>query len=178
MPLCNLMPDTDLSWFKSRFRIPRGFQDNVTNRSDMEKSPLITITAGLPGTPSQSAPHDFPCLHGRRYDSLAYSCWDGSAFKKGTEAGACNQDRSDSIGTVTGTGLVMARTQRLVHVDPTGKGTTSTNSIVRAELVGVQAWLREIMKDPAAHIHISCSLTARSRLIPSRKPLASLLQPG
>ena len=69
-------------------------------------------------------------------------------LKKGAGTGTCNQDRAESIGTVTGTGLVMAQTQRLVHVDPNGKDTT--NTIVRAELVGVQAWLREIMMDGMA----------------------------
>ena len=42
----------------------------------------------------------------------------------------------------------MAQTQRLVHVDPNGKDTAIT--IVRAELVGVQTWLREIMTDGMA----------------------------
>ena len=39
----------------------------------------------------------------------------------------------------------MAQSQRIVHIDPGGKETTNTT--VRAELVGVQAWLQEIMKD-------------------------------
>ena len=44
--------------------------------------------------------------------------------------------------------ICVAETQRLVHVDPNGKD--STNTIVEAELVGVQAWLQEIMKDGVA----------------------------
>ncbi len=37
----------------------------------------------------------------------------------------------------------MAQSQCIVHKDPGGKDTT--NTIVKAELVGVQAWLQEIM---------------------------------
>ena len=59
---------------------------------------------------------------------------------------SCSRERrSESPGTITGTGLVMAQSQRIVHIDPGGKETTNTT--VRAELVGVQAWLQEIMKD-------------------------------
>ncbi len=43
---------------------------------------------------------------------------------------------------------VMAQSQHIVHIDPGGKDTTKT--IVRAELVGVQAWLQEIMNDELA----------------------------
>ena len=61
--------------------------------------------------------------------------------------------RSESIGTLTGTGpvrpgLIMARTHQEMRVDPNGKDTT--NTINRAELVGVLSWLEEIMKEELA----------------------------
>ncbi len=88
---------------------------------------------------------NFPRMHGRAHDPKSYSHSDGSAVKKGSEPRRGSKDRSESSGTITGTGLVMAQSQRIVHIDPGGKDTT--NKIVRAELVGVQAWLQEIMKD-------------------------------
>ena len=85
---------------KPSFRIPRAFPTNAMNASDMGESPFLTEDTELSETFSQTVPHEFPCLHGRAYDPLAYSYTDGSAFKKGIGTGTCNQARSESIRTV------------------------------------------------------------------------------
>ena len=56
-----------------------------------------------------------------------------------------NQDALEVAGTYIGTGLVMAGTQQVLRIDQNGKDTT--NTINRAELVGVQAWLKCISQD-------------------------------
>ena len=54
------------------------------------------------------------------------------------------QGRQDpeAAGTFTGAGLIMARSQEVLRIDPRGRSTT--NTINRAELVGVQAWLKQV----------------------------------
>ena len=51
-----------------------------------------------------------------------------------------NQDGHEVAGTYIGTCLVMAGTQQVLWIDPNRKDTTTT--INRAELVGVQTWLK------------------------------------
>ncbi len=58
----------------------------------------------------------------------------------------------------------MAQSQRIVHINPGGKDTTNTT--VRAELVGVQAWLQEIMNDELAAKACSTILGAKNGHIP------------
>ena len=86
----------------------------------------------------------FPCVHYRAHDSSQFSYSDGSA-KKVDGGSRNNQDGHEVAGTYTGTGLVMAGTQQVLRIDPNGKDTT--NTINRAELVGVQAWLKCISQD-------------------------------
>ena len=85
---------------------------------------------------------EFPCRHG----PLSFSYSDGSARKidGSPKTGDPGQARHDLevAGTLTGTGLVMAHSQGVLRIDPNGK--TTTNTINRAELVGVQAWLKRI----------------------------------
>ncbi len=130
-----------------RSRLPKQFPSKPPDRIEAEQGP----PAG-PGASRQdltdSVLVDFPCFHCRAHDPLSYSYSDGSAVKKGSEPIKGSKDRLESPGTTTGTGLVMAQSQRIVHIDPGAKDTT--NTIVRAELVGVQAWLQEIMNDELA----------------------------
>ena len=88
----------------------------------------------------------FPNIHRRAYTSTDFSYSDGSAKKvDGSPKG--NQNGQEVAGTYTGTGLVMADTQEVIRINPNGQNTT--NTINRAELVGVQAWLKSINQDEA-----------------------------
>ena len=77
--------------------------------------------------------------HGRAHDPNSFSYSDGSAKKvDGSPNGnGPEQGRQDpeAAGTFTGTGLIMAHSQEVLRIDPRGKNTT--NTINRAELVGV-----------------------------------------
>ena len=54
------------------------------------------------------------------------------------------QGRQDheAAGTFTGTGLIAAHSQEVLSIDLRGK--SNTNTINLAELVGVQAWLKQV----------------------------------
>ena len=69
---------------------------------------------------------------------------DGSAKLTGGGQQTDEGGRSESIGTLTGTGLIMAQIHQQLRIESNGKDTTST--INRAELVGVLSWLEEIMR--------------------------------
>ena len=58
----------------------------------------------------------------------------------------------EAAGTSPDTGLIMAHNQEVLRIDP--RGTNTTNTISRAELVGVQAWLKQIgqLESPPATI--------------------------
>ena len=93
----------------------------------------------------------FPKVHVREHDPNSFSYSDGSAKKTGGGQQADGGLRSESIGTVTGTGytgVIMAHTHQDLRIDPSGKG--ATNTINRAELVGVLSWLEEIVKEELA----------------------------
>ena len=68
-----------------------------------------------------------------------------TAFSLSNGSAADGGDRSESIATLTGTGLIMAHTHQELWLDPNGKDII--NTINRAELVGVFLWLEEIMKE-------------------------------
>ena len=61
---------------------------------------------------------------------------------------AVSRQTSESIATLTGTGLIMAHTHQELRIDPNGKDTT--NTINRAELVGVLLCLEDIMREELA----------------------------
>ena len=77
--------------------------------------------------------------------SLSY---DGSAKKTGGGQHTDEGGRSESTGTLTGTRLIMAHTHQELRIDPNGKDIT--NTINRAELIGVLLWLVEVMRDGLA----------------------------
>ena len=86
----------------------------------------------------------FPGRHARAHDPTSFSYSDGSAKKvdgspkgSGLERGRQDPEAAD---TFMGMGLTMAHSQKVLRIDPRGKNTTYT--INRAELVGVQAWLK------------------------------------
>ena len=58
----------------------------------------------------------------------------------------CGRQDPEAAGTFTGTGLIMAHSQEVLRIDPRGKNTT--NTISRAELVGVQTWLKQVNWSP------------------------------
>ncbi len=128
---------------KPSFRMPRLFPSKPVCRGEAEQGPFGASEV-LRQDLAELALLNFPRMHGRVHDPKSYSYSAGSAVKKGSEPTKGSKDRSESPGTITGTGLVMAQSQSIVHIEPGGKDTTNT---VRAELVGVQAWLQEIMKD-------------------------------
>ena len=89
---------------------------------------------------------EFLCGRGRAHDPNSFSYSSGSAKKvdgspKGKEPEQGRQD-PEAAGTFTGTGLIMSHSQDELRIDPHGKNTT--NTINRAELVGVQAWLKQV----------------------------------
>ena len=90
----------------------------------------------------------FPKVHARAHDPRSFSYSDGSAKKTGGGQQTDEGGRSESIGTLTGTGLIMAHAHQELRIDPNGKDTTNTNN--RAELVGVISWLEEIMREELA----------------------------
>ena len=73
-------------------------------------------------------------VHERVHDHHSFSYSDGSAKKTGGGQQADGCGRFESDGTLTGTGLIMARTHQERRIDPNGKDTSKT--INRAELVG------------------------------------------
>ena len=88
----------------------------------------------------------FPGRHGQARDPNSFSSSDGSAKKvdsspKGNGPEQSRQD-PEAAGTFRGTGLFMAHSQEVLRIDPRGKNTT--NTINWAELVGVQAWLKQV----------------------------------
>ncbi len=128
---------------KPRFCMPKLFPSKPICRLEAEQGPFCASEVSRQDL-AELELLNFPRMHGRAHDPKSYSYSDGSAVKKGSELRKVSKDRSESAGTITETGLVMAQSQRIVHIEPGGKDTT--NTIVRAELVGVQAWLQEIMK--------------------------------
>ncbi len=131
---------------KPRFRMPKLFPSKPVCRGEAEQGPFGASEVSRQDlSKAELALFNFPRMHNRAHDPKSYSYSDGPAVKKGSEPIKSSKDRSESPGTITGTGLVMAQSQRIAHIDPGGKDTT--NTIVRAELVGVQARLQEIMKD-------------------------------
>ncbi len=133
---------TSYARHKPRFRMPKLFPSKLVCRGEAEQGPFGALEVSMQDLAELS---NFPRMQGRAHDPKSYSYSDGSAVKKESEPTKGSKDRSESPGTITGTGLVMAQSQCIVHIDPGGKYTTNTT--VRAELVGVQAWLQEIMKD-------------------------------
>ncbi len=129
---------------KPRFRLLKLFKSKPMGRVEAQQG-LFGASEVSRQDWTELAHLNFPRMHGRAHDPISYSYSDGSAVKKGSESRKGSKDRSESPGTITRTGLVMARSQRIGHIDPGGKDTT--NTIVRAELVGMQAWLQETMKD-------------------------------
>ena len=103
----------------------------------------------------------FPCIHQRAHQPLSFSYSDGSAQKVGGGERANKRKSTEAPGTLTGTGLIMAETQRVIRIDPNGKDTT--NTINRAELIGVHAWLKEIMA-VAPHVPSTFKLLTDSQV--------------
>ena len=89
---------------------------------------------------------EFPVRHSRAHDPNSFSYSDGSAKKvdgspKGNRPERGRQD-PEAAGTFTGTGLSLAHSQEVLRIDPRGENTT--NTINRAELVGIPAWLKQV----------------------------------
>ena len=132
--------------FTPRFRLPKAFPDNKSGTHD----PVLTEAAAMNGAPDNHVFKDidveFPGRHGRAHDPKGFSYSNGSAKKVdgSPEGNGPEQGRQDpqAAGTFTGTGLIMAHSKEALSIDPRGKNTT--NTINRAELVGVQAWLKQV----------------------------------
>ena len=118
----------------------------------------------------------FPKMHARAHDPHSFSYSDGSAKKTGGGQQTDEGGRSESIGTLTGTGLIMAHTHQELRIDPNGKDTT--NTINRAELVGVVSWLEEIMREELATASTFKLLTDSQVTLQYRRQSDNLLQHG
>ena len=138
--------------FTPRFRLPKAFPDNKSGTR------VLTDAAAMNGAPDNHVFEDinveFPGRHGRAHDPKSFSYLDGSAKKvdgspKGNGPEQGRQD-PEAAGIFTGTGLIMAHSQEVLRIDPRGKNTT--NTIYWTELVGVQAWLKQVsqLESPTA----------------------------
>ncbi len=93
---------------KPRFRLSKQFPSKPPDTVEAEQGPpAVSEASGQDWTDSVLL--DFPCMHCRAHDPLSYSYSDGSAVKKASEPRKGSKDRSESSGTITGTGLVMAQ---------------------------------------------------------------------
>ena len=87
-----------------------------------------------------------PGRHDRTHDPYSFPYSDGSAKKvdgspkdNKPEQGRQNPE---AAGIFPGTGLIMAHSQEALRIDP--RGIDTTNTINRTEIVGVQAWLKQV----------------------------------
>ena len=140
--------------FTPLFRLPKAFPDKTlgTHNHPTAHASAVNMAANA-GISDESLDNairsGFPCRHDRANSPLSFSYSDGSARKidGSPNSAGPGQARLDpeAAGTLTGTDLVMAHSQEVLRIDPNGK--TTTNTITRAELAGVQAWLKRISED-------------------------------
>ena len=132
--------------YTPRFRLPKAFPDNESGTHDSVLTDAAAMSGALDNRVFEDITVEFPVGHSRAHDPNSFSYSDGSAKKvdgspKGNGPERGRQD-PEAAGTFTGTGLIMAHSQEVLRIDPRGKNTT--NTINRAELVGVQAWLKQV----------------------------------
>ena len=86
----------------------------------------------------------FPCRLDRAHDALSFAYSNGSA-KKVDVSSKDSRGGAEVAGTIAGTGLFLAHPQEVIRLVQCGK--TATNTSNRAELVGVQAWLKRTSEE-------------------------------